>query len=393
MGRENSQLSLVKVFKAQSIKQTNFWRLGTLGKKQSERARLLFGQVREDAQIELSLFNRLVNPSHALVIASGGCTALSLATLNKCQLSVIDINPAQIYLTELKSSCFSYLDFDSARNCCTTDASQFYPEMRDRLSSPARSFWDDNSDLLRTGLNRAGWIDQRMRLLNQLFFLLVHDERFTEKFLGQRDALKQEESYFRQWCNWQWRLAKEIAFSKLLLSFGFGRSALNELPPDFQQIMSGKLERALTAFPALDNGYVWQTFLGRYPSDNEEALPPYLQFGRSTNLREGIKRMHLYCVDAIDWLRNQADESVDFFAFSNILELVTREYAEEMARQTARTAKSGAYIVLRSILPNKVHNVLEEQGATLKFEAELSNELESKDRSCFCNFIKIYRKE
>jgi len=354
---------------------------------------LLFGQVREDAQIELSLLDGLVTPEHGLVIASGGCTALSLATLNKCHLSVIDVNPAQIYLTELKASCISHLDLAIARRCCMTDAGRSYPELREGLSLQARTFWDTNSGLLEIGLNNAGWIDERMRLLNRFFFLLIHSERFTEEYLRQRDLTQQKEWYYRRWCNRQWRLGQRIVFSKLLLSFGFGKSVLKELPPDFSQIMSDRFERALTAFPAYDNGYLWQTFLGRYPSDNEPSLPPYLQLHRFQSLRQGIKNMQFYCADAIEWLRSQPDESLDFFSFSNILEVVTREYAQELARETARTARSGAYVCLRSILPDKAHHVLEKYDQSLKFMPQLSEDLERKDRSCFCNFIRIYRKQ
>jgi hypothetical protein len=76
------------------------WQDGSLGQSSWPDARILFGQAREDADVELALVETLREPQHIFVIASGGCTALSLLTASAAKVSVsaVDINPAQVFL-------------------------------------------------------------------------------------------------------------------------------------------------------------------------------------------------------------------------------------------------------------------------------------------------------
>ncbi len=144
------------------------------------------------------------------------------------------------------------------------------------------------------------------------------------------------------------------------------------------------------------NGYVWQTFLGEYPRGQqgealETALPPYLQAKNQTMLKQNLPRISFSVDDAVGWLSEQKDKSIDMFALSNILELVKSDYGIKLAEQVARTARPGALICLRSIFP-KDTPVLRDLEGTLHYKAELSDEMQAKDRSCFCNFIQIYEK-
>lgn len=61
-----------------------------------------FAVVREDPMTELALIDRF-NARAVLLVASGGCTALSvLAERPEVELTVFDLNPAQLELTRRK---------------------------------------------------------------------------------------------------------------------------------------------------------------------------------------------------------------------------------------------------------------------------------------------------
>lgn len=69
-------------------------------------------QVREDAAIELQVIEQLAqqqeHPLRVLLVASGGCTALSLlASPDVAQVEAVDLNPAQLHLVELRSPCIA----------------------------------------------------------------------------------------------------------------------------------------------------------------------------------------------------------------------------------------------------------------------------------------------
>lgn len=85
----------------------NFWQRGRLGKGGSD-PQIIFSQVQEDAATELRVLED-VNAKNIFCIASGGCTALSLLSLNPDKLLACDINPAQIALVEIKRAVLESL--------------------------------------------------------------------------------------------------------------------------------------------------------------------------------------------------------------------------------------------------------------------------------------------
>src|SRR5690606_25747454 len=62
-----------------------------------------FSQVREDADIDLSISHCLGTGLRGVMIASGGCTAAALAVSGRFdRLDVVDLNESQLALTRLK---------------------------------------------------------------------------------------------------------------------------------------------------------------------------------------------------------------------------------------------------------------------------------------------------
>src|SRR5215468_8336805 len=63
-----------------------------------------FAQVREDPRLDLELVRTLPPPATVVMIASGGDTAACLARSGIGRLFLVDLNPAQLALTQLKLS-------------------------------------------------------------------------------------------------------------------------------------------------------------------------------------------------------------------------------------------------------------------------------------------------
>ncbi len=381
-------------------KELDFWRDGKMGKTGSNPdAQVLFGQVREDAEVEMSLFRSLKTKQkqNVFAIASGGCTVLSLAAVKECKVNAVDINPAQIYLCLLKTAALTRLTFGEAQLCNIQAAEPYFERVAELLPAEARDFFRQNRQLLTRGLNNSGVVDNRLKQLMSLFYLSVHTKEQTRQFLSLPTVDAQKQYFTKMWKNWQWDFGLSIVLSKTFLSLGFGNNAVDSLPKDFSAVMKARLERALTEVPIQDNGYVWQTFLGEYPRNAqseaiESALPAYLQSKNQKTLKQNLERVLFSVDDAVSFLSEQKEKSFDLFALSNILELVKSDYGVKLSEQVARTARPGALICLRSIFP-KDEPVLRDLNGSLQYKAELSAQMEAKDRSCFCNFIQVYEKQ
>lgn len=370
----------------------SFWKEGSLGKKTPEGARLLFAQVREDEAIERALWRSLTEDgqsARALNIASGGCTALSLLACNQGKVDAIDINPAQIAITELKLAALKQLELEDFRTVCVRDARDAYSHLRPHLTDQTRTFFDGRRHILGYGLNLCGWIDRKLEKLVSLFHAVVQNRKRTEAFLVLNDPAAQRAAFEEHWNNWRWRLALNVAFSRSLLSLGYGANALKSLPPDFPRIMKIRIEQALTEHPAATNPYLWQTFLSRYP-ESEEGFPYYLQTAGWHEARSNADNLRMTCTDIVTWLKNQPDKTISFFAISNILEIVEPTYKIELLKQIARTSRDRALICVRSIFPQD-SPIFEDPSRRLEYDPVLSRDMQEKDRGLFCTFIQIFR--
>lgn len=356
-----------------------------------KQGRLMFGQVREDAAVDLFLVNQLQSPSRLFVVASGGCTALSLLSVGSCSIDALDISQAQIALVELKAKLFKHLGYATAKQACISEARNYCAQVNVHLSPPAAQYFSAHRESIKNGLNNCGWVDSRMHQLTKLFYLFVHSIEETKLFLGLDDVAEQRIYFKERWCNWQWKLAMKIAFSKLFLTLAHGRAAEKLVPDDFSKIMEARLVRVFTDFSNATNPYLWQAFFAQYNTSNA-ALPPYLQDEYGPLIEANIANLNLVCEDTIAWLEKQPARSIDYFGLSNILELLPPEYAAKLQDQIGRCGCPGAIVCVRSIFKRRTAvfdtNV---ESCGLVFDGTLSDRAEKIDRSLFCNFYEIYR--
>ncbi len=362
--------------------ENSVWSQGRLGKA-GHSPRILFGQVREDAAVELCIARGLPPGESFFCIASGGCTALALLAATPAVLHAVDINPAQVFLVELKKAALGELAREDLLRCILNDARPFYPRLRPRLSSTARTFWDESEFLLGLGLNNCGLIDIRLRQLTGLL-PLVQSRRQVRRLFGASSVVRRRQIYARHWDHWHWRLGFRLLLNRAVLSLAYGPQFTRALPNGFADGFRLRVERTLLDFPLGGNAYAWATFLGGYPRD-EAGWPPYLQRENECAVRAGLARVQLACADAADYLEALAPAAVSFFALSNILEIASPTYAQRLLRAVTRSAKPGARVVLRSIFG--FEDALFARVPELRLLP--SQVLEAEDRSFFCNKLRV----
>jgi S-adenosylmethionine:diacylglycerol 3-amino-3-carboxypropyl transferase len=317
---------------------------------------LMFGQVREDAAVEVMLVNEVQEPKRILIIASGGCTALSLIANGTYLVDALDISAAQIAFVKQKVKVFER---------------ETYYNVLDKLKS----------------MNVSGAVDQKMRKFSELFHTFVHPRKVTQTFLNESDVNRQSKFYKTNWRNWKWNLALKLAFNGTFLAAAKFPAAQQLVPGSFSNIMEERFEHAMTKFPNNTNPYLWQTLLAQYP-DRPEGLPFYMQQDNYSKIVANLKNLSLHCDGLLEWLTEQEPGSIDFFGLSNVLEVLPDHFADAIAQQIVRCGKPGALIITRTIFPRR-HATFAHQN--LQQEEELEKRAQSIDRSLFCNFIEVYR--
>ena len=180
-------------------------------------SQLLFGQMYEDAAIEMSAFRR---GGRILCISSAGCTAMKLAGSH--EVVALDINPVQL----------AYAESRLAGERCKQGVAE-------RMMSAERAL-----------APLVGWWPARLRTFLDL------------------DSPSDQIEYWHQHLNTRrFRAAFDGLLSITMLRALYASSFLNFLPRRLGAVMRGRMERCFSRHPNRTNPYARALFLGDLPTE------------------------------------------------------------------------------------------------------------------------------
>lgn len=297
-----------------------------------------FAVVREDPLVESAL--AAGGAKRALLVASGGCTALSLRALHpELDLTLVDLNAAQLELVESKRLALEAGD-------------------RDALARLAQS---GNFESLFAGLRAFS---------GELVFGAGEIEALFE---GRADL---DAIFARKY----WPIAFDLFFSDALLRAMFGPQAIQHAPRgSYPRYFQALFERGLGRADASDNYFLHHVFLGRYL---DRVWPPYVELlGRPVRAFETVH-------GPMDAVRDLA--RFDLVSLSNLFDWMARDEAERIARRLGDELAPGARVVLRQL--NTELDAAALFGGRFESEETLARELLARDRSLFYRRLWIGRR-
>jgi DoxX-like family/Protein of unknown function (DUF3419) len=268
--------------------EANPWSRGRLDGRPGP-PQLLFGRMHEDWRVEAAAF-----PSGGRIfcIASSGDTALALAARG-FRVTAVDLNPAQI----------AYL--------------------RSRLAG---------------GPPRPGVVEGQLAFARRFFPLLGWRRRDLRAFLELSDPSRQIAFWRVRLDTRRLRAALRIGFSPILLRATHARELVDWLPPRFDRILRGRLERTWARHPNLENPFAWRLFLGE-----EAPAARASEAGTAPAPLDAIET-----ADAADFLAAGPAGRFDGFTLSNIFDAAPPAYAERLRAALRHAAAPGAVLVVRS---------------------------------------------
>src|SRR5262249_5700210 len=154
------------------------------------------------------------------------------------------------------------------------------------------------------GLNQCGIAERTLNRMMGTLFPLLFGRRRIDALFRCSDLAEQRRFFQSCWDDGRWKLAFRCVLSRPALRLVYGSPFVDRVPPDFPLLVKRGIDTAFLSHPIRDNGYLWQTFLGRYPP-GENGLPIYLQKEHHAVVRAGLARTVLACSDAAGWLELQ----------------------------------------------------------------------------------------
>ncbi len=274
--------------------------------------RLLFSQCWEDPRMDAE--SLCLQPGKtAVVVTSGGCTALSLSLLRPERILAVDLNAAQGHLLRLKiagTKCLShpeYLELLGVR--ASNRRGRLYAQCRTALPRSAVVFWDTHLPLIEAGVLRAGRYERYLAAFRRLL-ILIEGRRRVEQLFAPRSLEERRRFYEDQWNTRLWRLCFRLFFSRPVLGgAGLDRAFFTYVDgiEDFGAHFLRLTRHALVELPPQENYFAAQICLGHYL--DERTMPPYLLAENYPALQSAVDHVEVETMELGAFLAKMPDSS------------------------------------------------------------------------------------
>lgn len=312
-------------------------------------AEVKFAVVREDPRTEMQLLRETQGRS-LLLVASGGCTALSVKQARPdVEVVAYDFNPSQLAHVQRKSLALAAED--------------------------RRIFNVEDADP--QGLNQCGAFERLFRILRAALVEWVAPAAEIEVFFSGSTSAQREAAFSRWHSSPYWPAVFASVFHEPLLHAMFGPDATQHAPPgSYPAYFQSVIERGLQRDDAGHNPFLQHIFLGYYRA---EDAPDYLRAQQALDLELRLGGIP----DMADIAR------FDLVHVSNIFDWCDAAVVSLWAKHLG-SLRPGARVIIRQL--NNCRDLADFWGGDFEMEAGLSASLAEADRSLFYNRIQVWRR-
>ncbi len=312
---------------------------------------LRYANCWEDADILLEGLNP--EPESVIIsIASAGDNCFSLLTTNPAKVIAIDINPVQLYLTEIKKVCFRKLEYApllSFIGCkAGNDRVEIYKKsLRESLSVDAAKYWDKNLWAIKQGIIFSGKFEKYFRFFSQIVLPLIHSKATVNELLNPKTAGQQNHFYHSRWNNIRWKLLFKIFFSRFVMGrFGRDPEMMSEVKTTVHDFIFNKAEAHLSSTLSQRNPYLEFILTGNF----KNHLPHYLREENYQAIRNNLDKLEIRQAYLEDVL---GIDSYHYLNLSNIFEYMNPAAFVNLAEKIDRFTPPGIKIAYWNLMVHR----------------------------------------
>lgn len=310
--------------------------------------RIKFAVAREDPDLESELVRRFRCRS-ALVVASGGCTALTLAQrFPDVSIAAFDRDEAQLAHVEAKRDAAARGDLS------------------------ALNVQDPRTD----GLNQCGEVEGLLRILRRIVEEFVAPPGELAGFFDDSAFPEERARLADRWISSRhWPAAFDAAFHEGLLAVMFGAEVVDRTRPgSYAEHFRRAFERGLRRPDAAVNPFIQHALLGAYKAaDAPDYVRPW---------REAALELVAGGVEDVPELGR-----FDLFSLSSTVDGMDDAAATACAERLAHGARKGSVLLLRRL--NGDRDVRPFFAPHFVFHDRLGSELLGRDRSLMYSRIEV----
>ena len=332
----------------------------------------------EDADI-LSVALNIQPGDKVLSIASAGDNSFSLLLHNPSLIVGVDVNPVQLWLTELKMVAIKHLSREEylAFAGFTPDTNRLstYENFKNELSEEALQYWNTHRSLIEEGIVYQGKFEKYFRFFAKKLLPFIHTNKRINKLFEDKSESQQVTFYNKKWNNLRWRFFFSVFFSKYVLGkFGRDPKFMTHVKTTVSKYIYAKSAHHLSSKACQQNFMLQFILKGKF-----DALPHYVRAENYDIIRQRINRIKLEKGLAQEVALKY--DGFNAFNLSNIFEYMDENVFCEVTRELIRHAKPGARFAYWNLMvPRKISEV---QPELVKPDEALSNTLTAADKGFF----------
>ncbi len=293
---------------------------------------------------------------HCLSIGSAGDNSLSMLAEGASQVTIAEMNPAQVACIKLRIAAYKTLNHRDLLILLGEKPEQevsrktLFDRCKKELDQKSTTYWEHFPIQIKTGFGKAGKFENYFRIFREKALPLVHSRKTINNLLEIKSPTERQTFYENKWNTWRWRLLFKIFFSRFVM----GR--LGRDPSFFKYVKGSVAERILTrakhALVNLDpstNPYLKWILNGNYGSSLPHAL-------REANFEK--IRTNLHKITIIEGTLESAltKNKYDAFNLSDIFEYMSDENTQNLLEKIHSQASPKARIAYWNMLAPRQSN-------------------------------------
>lgn len=324
----------------------------------TEKFILRYANCWEDADL-LTQYINCKEGARILSICSGGENSLSLLTLNPEEVVVVDVNPKQLYLLELKMASIRQL---SHKDCveflgyrASNSRNETYYKLRKDLSEEAKLFWDKRAKKIKNGIIYDGRVERNFKWFSKIYRPLIHSDKNVEELLREKSAINQKAVFERIWNTKKWRAMFRIFFSNTVLKVTApDPDFFNYVKVNVGEYLLEKSARHFSEVTCQKNHILHYALKGNFGN----ILPHFVQESNFEMIKSNLHKIKMHCGFAQEVFKD--GKLFNGFNLSNIFEYTTPDEFKSLSTELFAAAAPGARFVYWNILlPRRISELPE----------------------------------
>jgi S-adenosylmethionine-diacylglycerol 3-amino-3-carboxypropyl transferase len=319
---------------------------------------LRYSNCWEDADL-LTAQLTAINGGKICSVASGGENSLSLLTTDPELLVIVDVNPLQIYLSELKLSACKNLEYEDCLSFLGYQNNEkrweIFLKLKNDLSDQSRNYWLTQRHKIEQGIIHAGYSENNFRFFAKYIRPLIHNDHTVKKLLSVKSKKEQQKFYSEVWNNIRWRWIFKLFFSRFVMK----KMAPD---PDFLLYFKGnigdylyeKTSKELSSVECQTNHILNYMLKG----DFGDILPHFIRPENFSIIKERAGAVRFYK----GFAEEPASEYGPFNAYnlSNIFEYTTSAEFKNIVEKLNKGGKKDClYIYWNILIPKKMAEMVD----------------------------------